>query len=195
MDHGTSRLRHAQLAALRAIREAEDFPESVWCESTPDHIVFLPYSDYEHAVIRSRIGKLLTAARPALTVMSGVAFMTAAHSERTPDLFVQDPALRPDFRDGHVMSLDGVHLLLEVTSDATHATDVNDKPLEYAMSGVAVYLIVDRNVPQVVVHHGPTANGYAHTDRYQVGADVVLPSPIDVTLDMAFLPGYLDRRP
>ncbi|WP_436787750.1 Uma2 family endonuclease [Yinghuangia sp. YIM S10712] len=75
---------------------------------------------------------------------------------------------------------------------ATRKADIHEKPAEYAASDVPVYLIVDRKVPEVVVHHGPTGHGYAHTDRYPVGKDVALPGPIDMTLDMTFLPDYLD---
>lgn len=192
MEDVPPQLRKAQLAALRALRAAEDFPEGVRWEATPHRIVWTTAPDYEHARIRTLIGEQLARTAHGLDVENDVAFMTAAHGERTPDLFVIAPSERAEFREGHFLSMRGVRLILEVTSKATRKADICEKPVEYAASDVPVYLIVDRRIPEVVVHHGPTPHGYAHTDRYPVGKDVVLPAPMDVTLDMAFLPDYLD---
>lgn len=193
MDDVSPYVIQAQLAALRAIRAADDLPEGVWWESTPYNIVMMVSPDFDHAEIREKIAAQLRGAVPdGLRVQNDVAFMNAALSERTPDLFVIDSADMPEFRDGHFLSMQGVKLILEVTSRATRSVDLRAKPTEYAASGVPIYLIVDRKTPEVVVMHGPCRGKYAHIDSYPVGKDVPLPAPINLTLDMAFLPDYLD---
>lgn len=174
MDDVSPYVIQAQLAALRAIRAADDLPEGIWWEATPHGITMMTGTDYEHARIRTLIREQLDAGLAGLDVENDVAFLTALHGERTPDLFVIDPNNRPEFRDGHFLSMEGVKLVLEVTSKATRSVDVHDKPAEYAASGVPVYLIVDRKQVEVLVHHGPCDGKYAHTDRYPVGKDVRL---------------------
>ncbi|GAA4980373.1 hypothetical protein GCM10023205_56770 [Yinghuangia aomiensis] len=189
----TPSLIKAQLAMLRALRASEDIPADVWWEATPHRIVMMTTADYEHARIRTIIRQQLEAGlAEGLDVENDVAFITAVHGERTPDLFVIDPNGRPEFRDGHFLSMQSVKLVVEVTSKATRTADLVEKPAEYASSGVPVYLVIDRKTPEVIVQHGPCGGQYSHTDRYPVGKDVPLPAPINLTLDMAFLPDYLD---
>ena len=86
----------------------------------------------------------------------------------------------PDVMFTYQEEYDGRHpypedlaLLVEV-SDTSAAYDLGEKALLYAQAGVADYWVVLVNESLVVVHRGPTAEGYQEVTRL-VGADALSP--------------------
>jgi Uma2 family endonuclease len=78
-----------------------------------------------------------------------------------------------------------VLMTLEVTSrDAdTNRRSRNDMPRIYARTGIPIYLLIDRDSSDVVVHTEPDTTRYRVVHRYAFGYPVELPQPVGTTLD------------
>ncbi|MGK4582278.1 Uma2 family endonuclease [Kitasatospora sp. HPMI-4] len=73
---------------------------------------------------------------------------------------------------------------VEVTSydrDADQC-DLLKKPAAYAQSGIPVYLLVDREQGEIIVHFDPLDGRY-RARTYFFGDSVVIPEPVGITLD------------
>ncbi len=78
----------------------------------------------------------------------------------------------------------GVLMTVEVTSyDDTTQRDRIDKPRAYAESGIPVYLLVDRDTREVVVHSEPVGGKYTDVHTVSFGGTVMLPEPVGLPLD------------
>ncbi|MEZ0089396.1 Uma2 family endonuclease [Streptacidiphilus sp. EB129] len=84
-------------------------------------------------------------------------------------------------------------MAVEVTSfdDDTERRDRVDNPRAYAEAGIPVYLLVDRTRGEVVVHTEPASGRYTKTNTVTIGDEVVLPVPVDLTLDTQQLKDFL----
>ncbi|MET9860765.1 Uma2 family endonuclease [Streptomyces smyrnaeus] len=90
---------------------------------------------------------------------------------------------------------DGVLMTVEVTSydSDTDRRDRREKPAAYAAADIPVYLLIDRDRCQVVVHTNPDP----HTSRYRdlhtasLGEWVELPEPVGISLDTEALKKYV----
>lgn len=80
---------------------------------------------------------------------------------------------------------DDVLMAVEVTSyDAdTHQRDRVEKPRAYAETGIPVYLLVDRESRELVVHSEPEDGKYVRMLTVAFGAPVTLPDPVGIDLD------------
>ncbi|MFE1546560.1 Uma2 family endonuclease [Streptomyces sp. NPDC058718] len=100
-----------------------------------------------------------------------------------PDLTL---ALRGSFRNKVVWQTpDPVLLVTEVTSAFTAHRDRVQKARSYARAGIPVYLLIDRETDEVVVHSEPSGDDYAHKSVHKLGKPVPLPAPLGFTLDTA----------
>jgi Uma2 family endonuclease len=109
-----------------------------------------------------------------------------------------DGVLAPDGHfagDGEWSDSDGVLMAVEVTSfdGDTNARDRQEKPAAYAAAGIPIYLLVDRDCCEVVVHTNPAPDRgrYLDTHRAPFGEQVTLPDPVGITLDTETLKNYV----
>ncbi|RAJ36071.1 Uma2 family endonuclease [Kitasatospora sp. SolWspMP-SS2h] len=78
-----------------------------------------------------------------------------------------------------------VVMVVEVTSydRDTDRRDRDEKPRAYAETGIPVYLLVDRDGGEVLVHSEPEDGRYVSLVRRPFGKPAVLPDPVRITLD------------
>lgn len=65
----------------------------------------------------------------------------------------------------------------------TDRRDQVEKPRAYAETGIPVYLFIDRDACEVFVYSRPVHGVYSSISRLPFGEQVVLPAPVDFTLD------------
>ncbi|WP_030809955.1 Uma2 family endonuclease [Streptomyces sp. NRRL S-337] len=96
---------------------------------------------------------------------------------------------------GEWAGTDGVLMTVEVTSydGDTDRRDRQEKPTAYAAAGIPVYLLIDRDACQAVVHTHPSAElgCYLDVHRAPFGEQVTLPDPVGITLDTEPLKTYV----
>ncbi|MET8871683.1 hypothetical protein [Nocardia sp. NPDC004604] len=66
-----------------------------------------------------------------------------------------------------------------------------EKPIAYAQVEIPIYLLIDRDSAEVVVHSNPNGDKYLDVHRYAIGLEVTLPEPVAVTLDTAPLLNWI----
>ncbi|AUY49722.1 Uma2 family endonuclease [Streptomyces sp. CB01881] len=81
---------------------------------------------------------------------------------------------------------EGVLMVLEVTSSRPN-TDRIDKRKGYAAAEIPLYLLIDRERNQVVLHSVPARGDYTTTTVVPIGDSLGLPEPFGFTLDTAEL--------
>ncbi|WP_371500032.1 Uma2 family endonuclease [Kitasatospora sp. NBC_00374] len=88
---------------------------------------------------------------------------------------------------------DGVLMVVEVTSRDPDADrrDRIEKPAAYAQTRIPVYLLIDRDADTVTVHSEPEAGRYRSVVTLSYGHEVVIPSPVSITLDTEALKDYV----
>ncbi|WP_442788506.1 Uma2 family endonuclease [Kitasatospora sp. YST-16] len=86
---------------------------------------------------------------------------------------------------GEWADADQVVMVVEVTSydSDTDRRDRDEKPRAYAETGIPVYLLVDRDSCEVLVHSEPEDGRYVSLVRRPFGKPAVLPDPVGITLD------------
>ncbi|MFJ6616855.1 Uma2 family endonuclease [Kitasatospora sp. NPDC091335] len=121
-----------------------------------------------------------------------------------PELYLHDQGLRlAGYRDGRARP-DGtladadafvgygdwaptgdVLMVAEVTSydSDTDRRDRVEKPRAYAEAGIPVYLLIDRDSAEVVVHSEPDGIRYETVQTLPFGKTVRLPEPVGISLD------------
>ncbi|MFG2822115.1 Uma2 family endonuclease [Kitasatospora sp. NPDC048365] len=79
----------------------------------------------------------------------------------------------------------GVLMVVEITSfdPDTDRRDRVEKPVAYAQSAIPVYLLVDRDADAITVHSEPEDGRYRSVVTLSYGHTVVLPEPVNITLD------------
>jgi Uma2 family endonuclease len=92
-------------------------------------------------------------------------------------------------------TFDGMHcgaavpLAAEVTSPGNAADDYGHKRRHYGTAGVAIYLIVDLQRDEVVLHTRPHDEGYHEAFTVPFGTALALPAPVGITLDTGAFTG------
>ncbi|MBO1415880.1 Uma2 family endonuclease [Streptomyces sp. FH025] len=121
-----------------------------------------------------------------------------------PELYLHDQGLRlQGYRGGHARP-DGtladadafvgygdwapageVLMVAEVTSydSDTDRRDRVEKPRAYAETGIPVYLLIDRDSAEVIVHSQPDGVRYETVQILPFGKTVHLPDPVGISLD------------
>jgi Uma2 family endonuclease len=86
---------------------------------------------------------------------------------------------------GEWASADQVLMVVEVTpyDSDTDQRDRVHKPRAYAETGIPVYLLIDRDTCEVVIHSEPDGTRYESVRRLPFGKPAELPAPVDITLD------------
>ncbi|MGW7448500.1 Uma2 family endonuclease [Kitasatospora sp. NPDC054795] len=129
-----------------------------------------------------------------------------------PELYLHDQGLRLDgYRDGRARP-DGtladadafvgygdwaptgaVLMAAEVTSydSDTDRRDRVEKPRAYAEAGIPVYLLIDRDSAEVVVHSRPDGVRYETVHTLPFGKAVQLPDPVGISLDTEPLKNWM----
>jgi Uma2 family endonuclease len=76
-------------------------------------------------------------------------------------------------------------MVVEVTSydPDTDKRDREEKPRAYAETGIPVYLLIDRDSREVLVHTEPERGVYSNLVRRPFGKRVELPEPVGIVLD------------
>jgi Uma2 family endonuclease len=95
---------------------------------------------------------------------------------------------------GEWSEADGALMAVEITSHDrdTDQRDRIDKPVGYAAAEIPVYLLIDRDIDMVTVFSEPKDGRYLQSASYPYGAVVVLPDPVNITLDTEHLKDYAD---
>jgi Uma2 family endonuclease len=94
---------------------------------------------------------------------------------------------------GEWVDPDHVFMVVEVTSyDAdTDKRDREQKPHAYAETGIPVYLLIDRETGETLVHSDPEAGVYSTRLRRPFGKRVELPSPVGIVLETEVLKDWV----
>jgi Uma2 family endonuclease len=100
-----------------------------------------------------------------------------------PDLVIAPKGSFSDREEWHDPS--PVLLVAEVTSDSTAERDREQKIQGYARAGIPLYLLIDREAGEAVIHAEPSADEYAKSSRCKLGLAVSLPAPLGFELDTA----------
>ncbi|WP_441245342.1 Uma2 family endonuclease [Kitasatospora sp. McL0602] len=99
-----------------------------------------------------------------------------------------DGALAPEGSfagQGEWASADQVLMVVEVTSydTDTDRRDREEKPRAYAEAGIPVYLLIDRDSCETLVHSEPENGAYSLLTRRPFGKRLDLPEPVGIALD------------
>lgn len=137
-------------------------------------IISMPSIGPRHAYNVSRVGKLILARLgDEVEVRFQNPIRLASGAEPEPDVaVVLVPAGGPQvYGERHPVAAETL-LVIEV-ADSTLAFDLGEKALMYARAGIADYWVFDLAGHRIVVHRGPTAEGYASVDSVESGASIV----------------------
>ncbi|MBQ0864580.1 Uma2 family endonuclease [Streptomyces sp. RK75] len=89
----------------------------------------------------------------------------------------------------------GVLMTVEVTSydSDTDQRDRREKPAAYAAAGIPVYLLIDRDRCEVVVHTNPNQEAGRYRDLHTAsfGEQVDIPDPVGISLETEPLKRYV----
>lgn len=89
----------------------------------------------------------------------------------------------------------GVLMTVEVTSydSDTDQRDRREKPAAYAAAGIPVYLLIDRDRCEVVVHTNPSQEAGRYRDLHTAsfGEQVDIPDPVGISLETEPLKRYV----
>jgi len=123
-----------------------------------------------HANLRARVSRRLRRALdPPFFARDENPLHIAFDGEPIPDLLF---TYQEEYEGRHPYPED-VALLIEV-ADTSAAYDLGEKALLYSQAGITDYWVVLVNEPLIVVHRGPTAEGYQQVTRL-AGADTLSP--------------------
>lgn len=88
------------------------------------------------------------------------------------------------FRDAEPwMPCDGVEMVAEVTSPTGAARDRTAKRHCYALGGIPLFLLVDREKSSVTLFSEPDQDDYQQVVTMPFGKEIELPAPFSMTLD------------
>ncbi|MGC4927152.1 Uma2 family endonuclease [Streptomyces sp. DT117] len=182
----------AQLSVEEFEQLARSAPETVTLELINGQLEVKPVPDGDHGTIFMWLLRQCMQHRPDLDLHPEQGLMVEAYREGRAR---PDGALAPRRHfagQGEWAPTDGVLMAVEVTSHDrdTDRRDRNEKPLGYAAAEIPVYLLIDRESGTLVVHSEPDKGRYRQQLSYDYGDTVVLPQPVDITLDTDELKDY-----
>ncbi|MGW9303452.1 Uma2 family endonuclease [Streptomyces cyaneofuscatus] len=182
----------AQLSVEEFEQLARSAPETVTLELVNGKLEVKPVPDGDHGTIFMWLLRQCMQHRPDLDLHPEQGLMVEAYREGRAR---PDGALAPRRHfagQGEWAPTDGVLMAVEVTSHDrdTDRRDRNEKPLGYAAADIPVYLLIDRESGTLVVHSEPDKGRYRQQLSYDYGDTVVLPQPVNITLDTDELKDY-----
>ncbi|WP_031077948.1 Uma2 family endonuclease [Streptomyces sp. NRRL WC-3742] len=143
-----------------------------------------PVPDGDHGRIIEWLMRICIQARPELWVYDqGLRVQTYRTGHARPD-----GVLAPSGHfegQGEWADAGGVLMVVEVTSydSDTDRRDRVEKPRAYSETGIPVYLLIDRDSAEVVVHSDPAGVRYETVRTLPFGKTVHLPDPVGIPLD------------
>ncbi|MDG5801561.1 Uma2 family endonuclease [Streptomyces ossamyceticus] len=163
-------------------------PKGWRVELIEGEICVTPPANGEHEEIVSELADQVTERRGdrSLRNYTGIGLDVPGASGTghvVPDLVIAPKGSFSDREEWHDPS--PVLLVAEVTSDGTAERDREKKIHGYARAGIPLYLLIDREAGEAVVHSEPSADEYAKSSRCKLGLTVALPAPLGFELDTA----------
>ncbi|MFJ7246387.1 Uma2 family endonuclease [Kitasatospora sp. NPDC098652] len=158
--------------------------EGIWPEFINGKLGVKPVPDGDHGLITEWLMRICIQSRPELWLYDqGLKVETCRGGHARPD-----GTLAPSGTfgsQGEWANADGVLMVVEVTSydSDTDRRDRVEKPRAYAETGIPVYLLIDRDSAEVVVHSQPDGVRYETVQTLPFGRSVRLPDPVGITLD------------
>ncbi|MFG3010224.1 Uma2 family endonuclease [Streptomyces cinerochromogenes] len=174
---------------------ARQAPEGVKLELIDGKLEVKPLPDQRHRAIVVWLSRLFMQRRPDLALYPEQGLKAGAYRKGHA---CADGALAPFdhfiAQEGDWADPDGVLMVVEVTcrDRDTDRRDRIDKVRGYAEAGIPVYLLIDRDVDELVVHSNPVGGVYQQRPSYPYGATVQLPPPVSIDLDTEKLKDYAD---
>ncbi|MGW7518762.1 Uma2 family endonuclease [Streptomyces sp. NPDC054796] len=179
----------AERTSLMSVADFEQIaaaaPETVTLEFIGGRIGEKAVPDGDHGRVIQWLTRVCMQHRPELWLDSqqGLRIETYRDGRARPD----GSLVPADAFAGHGEWADPAPVLMavEVTSydSGTDLRDRVEKPRAYAESGIPVYLLVDRESGETVVHSEPDGVRYERTARVPFGKSVELPGPVGIVLD------------
>ncbi|ALO09883.1 Integral membrane protein [Streptomyces venezuelae] len=165
-------------------------PKGWRVELVEGEICVTSINDGQHAEIVADLRDQLTVCDPdrRMSAYTGIGLRVppGGPGERAEGRVVPDLTLatRGSFRNAFVwQASDCVLLVVEVTSAFTAGRDRVQKARVYARAGIPVYLLIDREAGEAVVHSEPSDGGYGGAAVHRLGTVVPLPAPVSCTLE------------
>lgn len=179
------------LLRLRPQMQADEFEriaaaaerEGVRLEFIHGKLGVKPAPDGDHDEIIRWVMKQCMLQRPDLWLYPerGLKIETYRKGHAKPD-----GALAPEGSfagQGEWADPDPVLMVVEVTSYDTDRRDREEKPRAYAETGIPVFVLIDRDSCELLVHSEPEDGLYVRLTRRPFGKRVELPPPVGITLD------------
>lgn len=162
-------------------------PDGFKAEIIKGNIVVSPWSRGYYTLVMRLVCEQLEAYLPDGHVI-----------DRAPNLFVfpgTERAFGPDVYAAETTALatasnhldgEALSFVAELTSFSTRDDDLTDKVATYARAGIPVYLVLDMQEEQAIVHGSPTPDGiYEVRFTKPFGEKLPIPAPFDCQLDTA----------
>lgn len=147
-------------------------------------IVVSPPPDGEHEVVVSRLSWQIGSARRKEMDFCANKGLIVPTGRFIPDGTVTTRGAMSG--RGSWAKPQGVLMAVEVTSGRPDIDRI-DKRRGYAAAEIPLYLLIDREKDQVVLHSDPRRGDYATTTAVPIGDPLDLPEPFGFTLDTAEL--------
>ena len=159
-------------------------PEGFKAELIEGEIVVTPPPDGDHETVIGRIVRQVYRRGPEGLDFAGGKGLIVPTGHVIPDgtftardaMLGREPWSKPE----------GVLMVLEVTSSRPQK-DREQKRRGYAAAEIPLYLLVDRQRDQLVLHSAPLGGDYTVVDATDLGAPLTLPEPFGFDLDTSEL--------
>ncbi|MGW9210206.1 Uma2 family endonuclease [Embleya sp. NPDC055664] len=169
----------------RMAQRARENPDDLWPELIDGKWGFKAMPDGDHGEIVMWLVKLFARIRSELSlyVEQGLKVEQYRNGRARPDA-----TLAPEgsfVGQGEWSDPAPVLMVVEVTSfdGDTDKRDREEKPRAYAETGIPLYLLIDRDRCETIVHSEPEDGRYTAVIARSFGKRVHLPAPVDITLD------------
>ncbi|MGW8380419.1 Uma2 family endonuclease [Streptomyces sp. ODS28] len=183
----------SQMSVEEFERIASAAPDSVRLEFLNGRIGGKVVPDGDHGTILEWLMHICMQHRPDLSLNWEQGLRVGAYRKGCAR---PDATLAPKFSfagQGDWADPTPVLMTVEVTSydSDTDSRDRKEKPRAYAEAGIPVYLLIDRDSCEVVVHSEPDGPRYKRIVRVLFGEDAELPDPVGITLTTEILKNWV----
>ncbi|MFI1586025.1 Uma2 family endonuclease [Embleya sp. NPDC020630] len=169
----------------RMAEHTRENPDDLWLELIGGKVGVKAMPDGDHVEIVMWLVKLFARLRSELTLYTehGLQVEQYRNGRARPDAM-----LAPEgtfLGQGEWSDPTPVLMVVEVTSfdGDTDKRDRKDKPRAYAETGIPLYLLIDRDSCETIVHSEPEDGRYTVVIARSFGKRVHLPAPVDLTID------------
>ncbi|GCE00246.1 Uma2 family endonuclease [Embleya hyalina] len=169
----------------RMVEHTRENPDDLWLELIGGKVGVKAMPDGDHGEIIVWLVKLFARLRSELSlyIEQGLRVEQYRNGRARPDA-----TLAPEgtfLGQGEWSDPTAVLMVVEVTSfdGDTDKWDREEKPRAYAETGIPLYLLIDRDRCEAIVHSEPEDGRYTAVIARSFGKRVHLPAPVDLTLD------------